>query len=144
MLDDGIKHMIEGVDIDRPHNAITLTHSLHHLFGDFMIFFEPVPDSKHPNTYRIDTILPALMSRKLDIPITRTLYLTSNRIIDPPSLRLLAVHRAIAHILHLSAAGGYIDRLLEDAEEKGVEADGSTDLGCLVQLGLRGLSITKS
>ncbi|RYP20747.1 hypothetical protein DL765_002627 [Monosporascus sp. GIB2] len=72
--------IIEGTDIDRPLNAITLTHRIHDLFGDFEIFFEPI---------------------------------------DPPLLRLLAVHRAIAHILHLSAAGKYIGRLFRDADENG-------------------------
>ncbi|RYO88588.1 hypothetical protein DL763_005932 [Monosporascus cannonballus] len=141
MFDNGIRHLIEGVDIDRPRNAITLTHSLHNLFGDFKIFFEPVPGGEQSHTYQIDSFLPTYVSRTLGLPLTRTLYLTSDRTIDPPSPRLLAVHRAIAHILHLSAAGEYIDRLLRDADKKGIPEDGSTDLGRLVQLRLGGLSI---
>lgn len=142
MFDDGVRHLIEGVDIDRSRNAITLTHSLHDLFGRFEFFFEPVPHSVKPHTYRIDSFLPAYVSRTLGLPLTRAFYLTENRAIDPPSPRLLAVHRAIAHILHLSAAGEYIDKLLRDADEKGIQADGSTELGRLLDLGLRGLSIS--
>lgn len=31
MFDSRIKHLIEGVDIDRPRNAIALSHALHNL-----------------------------------------------------------------------------------------------------------------
>ncbi len=138
MFDNGVTHLIEGTDIDRPRNALTLTHTFHGLFSDFKIFFEPIQDEQQLHTYRIDLFLPSSIFRHLSLPITRTLYLTDTRTIDPPSPRLLAVHRAIAHILHLSAAGEYIDRLLRDMDEKGILADGSTDVGRLVKLSLSG------
>lgn len=137
MFDNGITHLIEGTDIDRPRNALTLTHGLHNLFGSFQVFFEPLPD-RQPHTYKIGSFLPKYIFRDPALPVTRTLYLTDTRTIDPPSPRLLAVHRAIAHILHLSAAGDYIDKLLRDAEERGIQEDGSTELGRLVKLGLGG------
>lgn len=131
MFDSGVAHLIEGVNIDRPSNAITLTLSHHVSFGDFRVYFEPVGET---HTYRIDTFLPAGLVE--DLPVTRTLFLTEDRSIDPPSVRLLAVHRAIAHILHLSAAGDYIDHLLRDVDEFGIRADGSTDLSRLLKLRL--------
>jgi len=70
------------------------------------------------------------------LPVTRTLYLAENRAVHAPLPHLFAIHYAIAHILHLSAAGEYIDRILRDAEEHGVRADGSTELGRIVHLGL--------
>lgn len=137
MLDSGVVHLVEGVEIDRPRNAITLTHVLHRLFGDFLLFFEPIPDRQH--TYRIRSCSPvALLLRNPAFPITRTLYLTDTWTIDPPSPRLLAIHSAIAHILHLSAAGEYIDKLLLDMDGKDVKSDGSTELGRLVKLRLGG------
>jgi len=137
MFDSGVVHLIEGADIDRPRNAITLTHNLHLLFGDFRVFFEPVPNQQ-PHTYQIKSFLPPSLLRDPAFPITRTLCLTTTRIIDPPSPRLLAVHRAIAHILHLSAAGEYIDKLLRDMDGKSIQADGSTELDRLVKLRLGG------
>ncbi|CAG1973148.1 unnamed protein product [Fusarium graminearum] len=119
MFDNGVAHLIEGVDIDRPTNALTLTLS-HHPVGE-------------THTYRIGTFLPAGLAE--DVPVTRTLF-TEDRSIDPPSARLLAVHRAIAHILHLSAAGDYIDHVLRDVDEFGIRADGSTDLSRLLKLRL--------
>ncbi|RYO84436.1 hypothetical protein DL766_008527 [Monosporascus sp. MC13-8B] len=141
MFDHGIAHLIKGTDIDRPRNAITLTHSLHRFFGDFKIFFEPLQDQ--PHTYWIRSFLPPYVFRDPPLPITRTLYLTESRTIDTPWPRLLAVHRAIAHILHLSAAGEYIDKLLRDADKDGgdIREDGSTDLGRLARLAMGGLSI---
>lgn len=50
------------------------------------------------------------------------------------SPQLLAVHRAIAHILHLSGARYHIDRILRSMEEPAVRSDGSTDLGQIVRL----------
>ncbi|KAK2737831.1 hypothetical protein FQN57_007389 [Myotisia sp. PD_48] len=133
MFDCGIARIIEGSEIDRPFNALTMTHTLHSLFGNFMVYFMPITDQ--PHTYRIDTFYPAGMVQ--DLPVTRTLYLTEDHNIDPPLPRLLAIHSAICHILHLSAAGEYIDKVLEDIE-KITQQNGSTELGRLVSLGLNG------
>ncbi|RBR26234.1 uncharacterized protein FIESC28_01017 [Fusarium coffeatum] len=110
MFDSGVVHLIEGIDIDRPSNALTLTLSHHVSFGDFRAYFEPVGDT--PHTYHIGTFLPPDLAE--DVPVTRTLFPTEDKSIDPPSSRFLAVHRAIAHILHLSAAGDYSDDILSD------------------------------
>ncbi|KAI1181997.1 hypothetical protein F5B17DRAFT_221942 [Nemania serpens] len=143
MLDTGVVYLIEGSDIDKPRNALTLTRTLHVLFGEFKVFFEPVPDSQAHNTYRIDSFMSRYMLRDPAFPLTRTLYLSENRTIDPPSSRLLALRCAIAHILHLSAAGAYIDKLLGEMEGQGVcAADGSTELDRLLRLGLRGWSVS--
>ncbi|KAK3937569.1 hypothetical protein QBC46DRAFT_366093 [Diplogelasinospora grovesii] len=107
MFDSGVIHLIEGNDIDRPRNAITLTRDLHTFFGNFDVFFEPLPDQEH--TYRIQSFLHPMAIQEL--PLERTLYLTRSRTIEPPSPRLLTLHCAIAHILHLSAAGEYIDKI---------------------------------
>jgi hypothetical protein len=141
MFDIDAVHLIEGTDIDRPRNAMTLLNDLHDLFGDFKVYFEPV--GEQPHTYRIDSFLPPVLVQGLlpnlaSFPVTRTLFLTPTRTIDPPSPRLLAIHCAIAHILHLSAAGVYIDQVLRDMESQGVRADGSTELGRFVKLGLGG------
>ncbi|RSL97081.1 hypothetical protein CEP52_011064 [Fusarium oligoseptatum] len=132
MFDDEAAHLIEGIEIDRPGNALTLTQPLHTYFGDFNIFFKP--EGTVPHRYHIETFLPQGFT--YDVPVTRTLFLTEERNIDPPSSRLLAIHCAIAHILHLSAAGDYIDDILRDADEYGIRHDGSTELDRLVGLHL--------
>ncbi|EPE05951.1 hypothetical protein F503_02780 [Ophiostoma piceae UAMH 11346] len=136
MFDMGVAHMIDGVDIDRPRNALTLTYRLHHHFGAFNVYFEPVPNQD--NTYRIQSFLPPIINNQLGLPVTRALFITDDHTIDPPSRRLLAIHNAIAHILHLSGAGGYADRMLRDMEDGVVRADGSSELGSMVHLNLLG------
>ncbi|KAL8291067.1 hypothetical protein RB597_005569 [Gaeumannomyces tritici] len=131
MFDVGIVRVIEGVEIDRPFNAITLSTKHHLYFGSFEIFFEGPLSNQPPHTYRIDAF-DSFIGGISGLPVTRTLYLAKNRSIDPPSPRLLAIHCAIGHILHLSGAGEYIDRIWRDAEEYGVRQDGSTDIGTLI------------
>ncbi|KAK3365167.1 hypothetical protein B0T24DRAFT_652288 [Lasiosphaeria ovina] len=141
MFDMGVAYLTEGLKIDRPRNAMTLTPTIHQQFGDFQIYFEqlaaaPGQQDPPPHTYRVGSFLPPQIFRRNPLPPTRTLHLSENRTIEPPSPRLLALHCAIAHILHLSAAGAYINRILQDVEEHGIRADGSTNLGRLVALGL--------
>lgn len=136
MFDDGVIHLIDGNDIDRTRNAITLTMEFHQLFGRFEVYFEPKGNQAH--AYRIDSIREDF-TRPSILPIEdRTLFLTESRTIDPPSPRLLAIHAAIAHILYLSAAGRYIDSLLEDLNQGDILVDGSTPLGYLTALRIHG------
>jgi hypothetical protein len=136
MFDPGTIHLVSGSDIDRPMNALTLTHDLHKLFGNFEISFEYI----EPHTYKVDYVRTDRMFRIENLPVTRTLYLTPDRTIDPPSSHLLKIHQAIGRILHFSGAGEYIDKLfrdLEDMEGGQVNADGSTPIDDYVSLKLR-------
>jgi hypothetical protein len=137
MFDPGVIHLIEGSNIDRSINALTLTINFHQPFGDFEIYFEPTADQIQ-HTYKIDYVqLNSLFCDPL-LPITRTLHLTPDHTIDPPSPRLLAIHRAIGRILNLSGAGDYIDRILRDMDEVSIREDGSTELGHYIGLKLGG------
>ncbi|KAJ5854906.1 hypothetical protein N7534_007449 [Penicillium rubens] len=122
IFDPGIIHLIDGPKIDSPINALTLTLDYHRLFGDFQDLLR--------------THYPFL--RDPLFPVTRSLTLSPHRTVDPPSSRLLGVHRAIALIMKLSGAGEYIERVLRDMEELDVREDGSTHLGYLAGLRLGG------
>ena len=103
ICDRSVVDLINGIDIDRPRNTLTLAPLMHGHFGAFRIYFEAAHDQY--NTYRIESFLMAPHNRAINLPVTRTLYVTEDRTIDPPSPRLLAVHCAIAYILHLSGTG---------------------------------------
>ncbi|OJD14934.1 hypothetical protein ACJ73_09027 [Blastomyces percursus] len=135
MFDPGIIHLIDGPKIDSPLNALTLTHDHHRAFGEFRIYFEPTSTQ---DQYKIDSMEQSPFIRDPLFPVTRTLTLSPNRTIDPPSTRLLNVHRAIARIMNLSGAGEYIEKILRDLEEVDVRADGSTNLGRVMNLRLGG------
>ncbi|KAJ5853193.1 hypothetical protein N7534_005736 [Penicillium rubens] len=135
MFDPGIIHLIDGPKIDSPMNALTLTLDYHRLFGEFKIYFERT-GTRHQ--YRIDSTERSPFLRDPLFPVTRSLTLSPHRTVDPPSPRLLGVHRAIALIMNLSGAGEYIERVLRDMEELDVREDGSTHLGYLTGLRLGG------
>jgi hypothetical protein len=141
MFDPGIGHLIDGPKIDSPSNALTLTLDYHRLFGEFQIYFQR---TGIPHQYRIDSTEQSPFLRDPLFPVTRSLTLSPHRTIDPPSARLLDVHRAIAHIMKLSGAGEYIDKVLRDMEELDVREDGSTHLGYLAGLRLDGWLTTLS
>ncbi|CAK7233206.1 hypothetical protein SEUCBS140593_008525 [Sporothrix eucalyptigena] len=133
MFDMDVHRLITGTDIDRPTNALTLTRECHEEFGSFRMYFEAVGP---PRTYCIASYdLPAFSA--VPQPLTRTLFQSPT--IDSPHPRLLAVHAAIAKVLHMSAAGKYCDHILRDTEEATfVESDGTTNLGTLVTLRFNG------
>jgi hypothetical protein len=139
MFDPGIIHEIEGPNIDRPSNAITLTYEAHGLFGNFEIYLEPTDSTIYPpHTYKIDSTETDILLYPTWLPVTRTLHLSPNHTIDPPSGRLLGIHRACAIILHLSAAGRHIDEILRDSEEVYARSNGSAHLAHIVSLKLGG------
>ncbi|PGH03459.1 hypothetical protein GX51_04033 [Blastomyces parvus] len=138
MFDPGVIHLIEGSNIDHPSNAISLAADLHTCFGLFKLTFEAVDSTTSTDhTYTISSSN-ALVRNSYNLPVTRSLLLSPNHTIDPPSVKLLALHRAIARILELSAAGTYIDRIIRDMEEVWVRSDGSAELGRIVGLKLGG------
>ncbi|KAM5451185.1 hypothetical protein MaudCBS49596_003890 [Microsporum audouinii] len=135
MFDYDVGHLINGTDIDRPLNALSLTPKCHSAFGNFDIYLEAVADQEH--TYRIKTFSPT-QEMLYGLPVTRKLFLSENYTVEPPSPRLLALHSAIAHVLHLSGAGEYIDKILGDFEDTGVRGNGTTELGRLLKWRIAG------
>lgn len=133
MFDSGIIRLIEGIDIDRPRNAMSLSLEMRKFFGKFDIFFERVADDAS-DTYQIQAFHP-FVAAHLHFPVRRTL--SPHPHIDPPLERLLALHSAIGHVLHLSGAGEYIKVILRDMEDGVVREDGSTQLGALVNVALQ-------
>ncbi|QSS59909.1 hypothetical protein I7I51_04705 [Histoplasma capsulatum] len=122
MFDPGVAHLIDGPKINSPLNTVTLTLDNHRFFGEFQIYFELTGRAYE---YRIHSAEGRFL-RDPFFPVTRTLMLSSNRTINPPSPRLLSIHRAISLILKLSGAAEYIDQTLRDLEQATVEVDGST------------------
>ncbi|KAK2782349.1 hypothetical protein FQN53_009783 [Emmonsiellopsis sp. PD_33] len=139
MFEPGVVRLIEGPNIDRPFNAISLAPHVHKNFGLFRITFEALhgDPSQLNHTYKIQAPRP-FISNMFKLPVARTLFLSPNHTIDPPSPKLLALHHAIGTILELSAAGGYIDRIIHHMEEVAVRSDGSAELGRIVTLRMGG------
>lgn len=134
MIDIGVARLIEGVNIGRPSNALALDLNHRRTFASFMTFFTELADQ--PHTYKFEAFQRAQVTPG-QFPVTRTLLPSHDLNIDPPSGRLLAVHCAIAHILHFSGAGAYIDNFLLDMDDGLIRENGSTQLDRFVKLRLR-------
>ena len=134
MFDPGVTYLIDGPNIDGPTDALTLTRHFHQLSGDLEIYFEPTenPAIQTSHTYKIDSTRSINILRDPIFPVTRTLHLTFNCTIDPPSLRLLAIHRSCRAILHLSGAGDHINEILRDIHEIDIKEDRSSELERLI------------
>src|SRR4051794_37061240 len=107
MFDPGIIYQVEGVNIDRPYNALTLTHDLHQRFGDLNIYFEPVPNAGAPNTYIIGlhyhSACPNVQRNLLILPCTNSL--PQRPPLHPHSRYLLCAHETARKSRYLSASG---------------------------------------
>ncbi|KAI9767859.1 MAG: hypothetical protein M1840_005352 [Geoglossum simile] len=116
MFDPGVVNIIAGGNIYCPCNAITLSAPMHQSFGALEVYFEPQPaELNYPkHMYMIKATKMEPSQKNPALPLERSLLVTPNRTVDPPSQRLLAVHRACALILHLSGAAGYIGEVLQD------------------------------
>lgn len=137
MFDTDISATINGDEIDTPKNAITLSKSLYAQFGSFNVFFDEIPNK--PHAYRIDSYKTNVRFA-FGFPKEVNLQNENRPDIDPPCPRLLRIHRAVAQILHLSAAGEHIDRIIRESEEPYAIADGSTDIGSILALKLSDLA----
>ncbi|KAI9762287.1 MAG: hypothetical protein M1840_001431 [Geoglossum simile] len=117
MFDPGVVDIIDGGNIYCPCNAITLSAAMHQRFGGLEVYFERQSAGlnypKHMYVIKATKIEP---SQSPALPIERALLVTPNRTVDPPSERLLAVHRACALVLHLCGAAGYVDEVLLDKD----------------------------
>ncbi|OJD20160.1 hypothetical protein ACJ73_08509 [Blastomyces percursus] len=71
MFAPGMIHLIEGSNIDRPANAITLSPDIHKLFGDFKFYFGALDPSTHPPyTYRINSMETNVFLRPEGLPVS--------------------------------------------------------------------------
>ncbi|KAI9651660.1 MAG: hypothetical protein M1829_002575 [Trizodia sp. TS-e1964] len=129
MFDSNLVAEIEGIAIDRPTNALLLTKNWHDRFGQFKVYFDQIDEE--PNTYVVRVTNPNLIL--LGLP--RTVRFQSESI-PLPSPRLLAVHKALARMMHLTGAGEIIDHRFRDYPDDNIAADGTTDLGALITVGL--------
>ena len=136
MFDPGDVGTIDGHDIDRPRNALAMGLQEHKDFGDLLMFLEHMPNEESDHRYMVKRFRDPEargVPEGGDIIVLRQ---SPDRSVDMPSQRLLAIHRACVCILHLSAAGDYIEDVLHDYDEGKIRADGSAQVGNMIAMRL--------
>lgn len=122
-----ITESLNGPDIHRVENVLTMCFSAHDLFDKLELWFEA---TDAPNTYKMRSNNP----RFLEIcypPIPPQVTLQSTDPLIPlPNSHFLRIHAACARIAHLSGAAEYWETILEEWEERPVLASdgGSADM----------------
>ncbi|KAH0537051.1 hypothetical protein FGG08_006121 [Glutinoglossum americanum] len=113
----GMEPLLNGVEIDRPFNAMTLTPDLHQAFGKLEWYLEE--DSTEPHAYFFKDSpgvhLPANAMMRPKNDRERVKFISADNT-DLPEPGLLRLHAACAMILGMSGAGDYIEKLLRDEE----------------------------
>ncbi|KAH9002540.1 hypothetical protein EDB86DRAFT_2847233 [Lactarius hatsudake] len=120
----GLPDRLTGKKIHSLDNVMTLELNMHDSFDQLDIWFEAVKGS--PNTYTMKTTDPVFLAKCK--AADRKITLTSG---DPrlplPNPDYLEIHAACCRVAHLSGAGEYMDKVLEDLEDTRVlSEDGSS------------------
>ncbi|KAI9774096.1 MAG: hypothetical protein M1840_005189 [Geoglossum simile] len=111
------EQLLDGIGIDKPFNAMTLSLDLHRSFGNLKWYFDEEPEphayifKKTPGTrlFLFRVLRPQNQRGRVEF--------TSATMTDLPDRGLLALHRACALIVGLSGAGEYMDKVLRDSED---------------------------
>ncbi|EPS99341.1 hypothetical protein FOMPIDRAFT_1124548, partial [Fomitopsis schrenkii] len=112
---------LNGNNINRPENVMTLTHALHGLFDDLDFWLEEVEGQE--NTYR------TCLSSNFDRAHTREpgTPQIAPRHLALPNPRYFRIHAACCRVAHLSGAAEYLREVYQDMESLDVLAnDGSS------------------
>ncbi|KDQ09866.1 hypothetical protein BOTBODRAFT_147975 [Botryobasidium botryosum FD-172 SS1] len=113
---------LNGDDLHRTDNMMTLSLSAHTHFDQLNIWLEAVPDN--PNTYTLRRANPAYL---LGYPDIVTFTTTDPELLPLPNPRYLAYHAACARIAHMSGIVEYIEQYIQDVENSDtLAADGSS------------------
>ncbi|KDQ49769.1 hypothetical protein JAAARDRAFT_142978 [Jaapia argillacea MUCL 33604] len=114
---------LNGEKVHSLFNVMTLQWDVHDFFDRLGLWFEKTAT---PNCYKVRTADPLFLYGLLS-KMDKVTFTTPDPVKLPlPSPELLALHAACAQVAHLSGAGEYVDRLLEDMEEMGVLAHDGT------------------
>ncbi|KAF5372029.1 hypothetical protein D9615_008120 [Tricholomella constricta] len=117
---------VNGNDINRLENVMTLSLDEHKKFGGFDIWLEPLEGQQ--NAYKLGKANPFASS----LPAGTIIQFTDNQTQLPlPDPRYLALHAACAKIAHASGAAETIDAYLRDLETTKVLAEDGSSMAIL-------------
>ncbi|KIO15597.1 hypothetical protein M407DRAFT_237050 [Tulasnella calospora MUT 4182] len=122
-----ITESLNGPDIHRVENVLTMCLSAHELFDKLELWFEA---TNVPNTYNMCSNDEGNFEL-VNPPVLRQVTLSSTSDLIPlPNSHYLRIHAACAKVAHLSGAAEYLETILDEWEERPVLASdgGSADM----------------
>ncbi|KAF8810920.1 hypothetical protein BYT27DRAFT_7185242 [Phlegmacium glaucopus] len=113
---------LNGANIHRLQNVLTLSVEVHGKFDALKLWFEP---TNKTNTYTVQT--PHTRYLRPSYKPTVTFTTPDEDKLPVPSSEYLAIHAACAKVAHLSGAGEHIDKILREMEDtKVLSKDGAS------------------
>jgi len=113
---------LNGTGIHSLDNIMTLEINIHSWFDELLLWFEAVDGEE--NTYKICATEQMYIYELGEDPI---MFRTAHQDLQLPNPTYLQIHAACCRVAHLSGAGKYMDKILEDLEDMPVLSnDGSS------------------
>ncbi|KAF8327705.1 uncharacterized protein EI90DRAFT_3066603 [Cantharellus anzutake] len=126
---------LNGDNIHRLENVLTLSHDIHSAFDQLKFWFEAT--NANANEYRLRTLWSRLMVDKDTIV---TLTTPDPQCLPLPSPKYLALHAACCKVAHLSGAAEHIDRCFRDLDGMRVLAEDGSNVDVLMFV-LEGITV---
>lgn len=120
-------------DIDAPKNTIMMGIGLVDFFKAFLLYFDRNDDysDSEGRKYKVRSSDNGLIGSLAVSEVTCEFNTDTG--IEPPDPRLLAIHAALAKVIHACGAGEHFSMIVENEEEIGVlNSDGTSDIGALL------------
>ncbi|KAG9026895.1 hypothetical protein FRB95_008348 [Tulasnella sp. JGI-2019a] len=124
--DNMVSDQLNERDIHHVDNIMTLDMTVHTLFDQLILWFEPEGDI--PNQYRV------CLKREINLGLPNppvVTFTSSDPRIPLPNARFLKLHAACVKVANLSGASEYIESMLRDVEEIEVLASDGTSADVL-------------
>ncbi|KAH8930256.1 hypothetical protein BT69DRAFT_1275674 [Atractiella rhizophila] len=107
-----IQKELEGQNVHRLSNVMTLDAPLHDWFDKLKLWLQPTGE---PNVYKIEARNERLVFRNHRVP-RQVRLTTQDAQLDLPNPKYLALHAACSRVAHLSGAADHLDRMDSDRD----------------------------
>ncbi|KAG8919217.1 hypothetical protein FRC01_001407 [Tulasnella sp. 417] len=126
-LVDVLAESLNGPDIHRVENVLTMSLNAHELFDRLQLWFEA---TDVPNTYNLCSNDEANFGFLYPLKSRQVTLTSTDQMIPVPNSHYLKIHAACAKVAHLSGAAEYLETILNESEERPVLASdgGSADM----------------
>ncbi|KAF8573903.1 hypothetical protein K439DRAFT_1399426 [Ramaria rubella] len=117
---------LNGADVHRLENILTLEGGVHEMFDSLYLWFEATADNV-PNSYHVCSTDPEFV-QDISSPV---IFTSTHPGLPLPDPRYLALHAACAKVAHVSGAGQYVESVYRDMDSAEVLASNGSSADVL-------------